>query len=248
MYGVRVYMDTRDVTPWVRSVSWEQMDAINRRFTIEFTAWHSFDETNRWDIFETANEADPRAEVVIRNGIVPPDRQRFISVSKDSPPSITAVGYEYIWLAKRRAPNETVILVPSTNNVEADVSKALSNYRGEWVGTYRVWSGVTRLSTAVKRLAAAARIRTSFRIPDYDFEPYVLDPSMSYFDAIVALTDPFQPVRYYVRTTNTIVIADPAAQIMEVGSTLNIPAKVIQSFQVRPQLLRRIRRVHMRTP
>jgi hypothetical protein len=247
-YEITVYMDTRDVSSWVRSVAWEQMDAIDRRFTIEFSAWHSFDASNRWDIFETANPANPRDELVIRNGIIPRERQRYLRIDKARPPVIKAVGYEYIWLAKRRAPNETVILGPATTNVQTDVNLALADYRGGWVGTYRVWPGVRTLHDAIKRLAAAARLHVSVRIPNYDFAPYVIDPRLSYWQAIVKLTDPFQPVRYYVRTTNTLVIADPSQPIMGAGSDLKIPAGAVSVLDVQPQMLRRIRRVHMRIP
>jgi len=247
-YKITVYMDTRDVTLWVRSVSWEQMDAVNRKFVIEFSSWHSFDGSNRWDIFESSDDSNPRAEVVIRNGVVPPERTRFLSVDPARPPRISAVGYEYIWLAKRKAPTETVVLVPASRNVQEDVSLALSNYRGDFVGTYRVWMGVRTLHDAVQRLAAAARIRVSTRIPDYPFAPFVINPRLSYWDAIKQLTDPFEPVRYYNRTTNTLVIADPTQPIMGAGSDLQIPAGVVKSLDVRPQMLRRIRRVVMRIP
>jgi hypothetical protein len=165
-------------------------------------------------------------------------------------PTITAEGYEYVWLSKRRAPPETIILVPSTRNVEQDVRMAILNWKGHHsdreIGTYRVWSGVRTLHDAIKRLMNAARIRTQVRIPNYEMRSYVVDPMLSYWKAVELLTDPFAPVRYYIRSTNTIVIADPTQTFMGAGSVLNLPDESIRVLDVQPQRLRRIRRVLMR--
>ena len=244
-YGATVYMDKRDVSGWITSVEIEQMDSIHRRFRIVFAGWHSFDESNRWDIFESYDQAgNPRAEVTIRNGVIPADRQRVVAVQPGEVPTITAEGYEYIWLAKRRAPAETVILVPSTRNIEQDVGLAIANYRGGEIGTYRVWPGVRDLHTAIRRLMKAARVRVQVRIPNYAMQPYVIDPKLSYWKAVEGLTDPFAPVRYYIRSTNTMMIADPTASLMGSGSVLNLPEVTLLDIQ--PQRLRRIRRVLMR--
>ncbi len=246
-YGLTVHMDKRDVTPWITEVEIEQIDSIHRKFQLTFAGWHSFTEANRWDIFESYDPVTtPRAECVIRNGIIPADRQRVVHISPESVPTIVAEGYEYIWLAKRRAPPETVILVPSTRNVDQDARLAIMNYRGGEIGTYRVWAGVRDLHTAIKRLMSAARIRVQVRIPNYELSAYVVDPTFSYWKAVEKLTDPFAPVRYYIRSTNTIVIADPTATMMGSGTTLNLPEEAVRVLDVQPQKLRRIRRVLMR--
>lgn len=247
-YGITVYMDQRDVTSWITSLEVSQVDSIHRKFKLVFAGWHTFDESNRWDIFESYNhETNPRAEILIRNGVIPADRQRMVRVRKGEVPTITAEGYEYIWLAKRRAPAETIIMVPSTRNIDQDVGLAIANYKGGGeIGTYRVWPGVRSLHLAVKRLMQAARIRVQVRIPDYAMTPYLINPTLSYWKAVEKLTDPFAPVRYYVRSTNTIMIADPTATLMGSGSVLNIPDGVVDLIDVQPQRLRRIRRVLMR--
>ncbi len=243
-YGITVYMDKRDVTDWITSVTIEQVDSIHRKFALVFGAWHSFDQSNRWDIFESYDkEADPRSEIVIRNGVVPEDRQRLVKVRAGDVPTITAEGYEYIWLAKRRAPQETVILIPSTRNIEQDVGLAIANYKGGEIGAYRVWAGARDLHTAIKRLMAAARIRVQVRLPNYEMAPYVVNPKLSYWKAVEKLSDPYAPVRYYQRSTNTIVIADPTSHLMGAGSTLNLPDDAVNILDVQPQRLRRIRRV-----
>lgn len=247
-YGITVYMDQRDVTPWITHVEIDQVDSIHRKFRLTFAGWHSFDETNRWDIFESYDPVtNPRAENVIRQGVIPADRQRLIRIESDAVPGLVAEGYEYIWMAKRRAPSETIVMVPSTRNIDRDVGLALANYKGEGeVGTYRVWPGVRSLHVAVKKLMAAARIRVQVRIPDYDMAPYVIDPSLSYWKAVESLTEPFAPVRYFIRSSNTLMIADPTATIMGSGSVLNIPADSVNVIDVQADRLRRIRRVMMR--
>ena len=249
-YGITVYMDQRDVTGWITNIEIEQVDSIHRKFRLTFAGWHSFDESNRWDIFESYDhESNPRAESVIRKGIIPADRQRIVRVRKGEVPTITAEGYEYIWLAKRRAPAETIIMVPSTRNIDRDVGLAIANYKGQTeIGTYRVWAGVRSLHVAIKRLMQAARIRVQVRIPNYAMMPYVLDPTLSYWKAVERLTDPFAPVRYFIRSSNTLMIADPTATLMGAGSILNLPADgdAVNILDVQPQRLRRIRRVLMR--
>jgi hypothetical protein len=246
-YKPTIYMDQRDVTDWILKVDIEQIDSIHRKFLLTFAGWHSFDETNRWDIFESYDPSNPRQEITIRNGIIPADRTRMVKVSKGDVPTITAEGYEYIWLAKRRAPQESVVLVPSTRNIDRDVAIALRNYHGnKKIGTYRVWPGVRTLHGAITRLMKAARIRAQIRIPDYPLQPYVLGPELSYWAAVKKLTDPYAPTRYYIRSTNTIVIADATSAAMGSATTLNPPGDVCRVLDVQPQRLRRIRRLILR--
>jgi len=246
-YSLTVYMDKRDVTPWVLRCKIEQLDSINRKFSLTFSGWHEFDDSNRWDIFESYDSTNPRSEITIRNGVIPNDKTRMVRVNPGVVPQIVAEGYEYVYLAKRRAPRETIILVPSRRNVEQDVGIALENYgSNRSVGACRVWGGVRTLHGAVRKLMNAAGVRVQIRIPDYDMTPYVIDPTLSYWGAVEKLTAPYAPVRYYIRSTNTMMIADATATIMGSGSVLNIPSDAISSMDIQPQHLRRIRRVLMR--
>lgn len=247
-YKMTVYMDRRDVTGWISDVKIAQTDSMHRTFTLVFNAWHSFDESNLWDIFETYDETDVRNEITIRNGVIPQDRTRTLQVGGRQMPKLTATGYESIWLAKRRAPNETIVMVPGgRSSIDDDVALALKNF-GKPVGGYRVWSRVSTLRQAVDRLARAARIRVSVRVPNYNMQPYVINPRDSYWTAIEKLTDPFAPVRYYQRSTNTLIIADPTMPLMSATSKLNVPAKDVINLDVTPLLLSRVRRVLMRVP
>ena len=244
-YQATIYMDKRDVSDWVTSFRIEQIDSIHRKFQLVFASWHSFDETNRWDIFETLDPANPRAVNTIRNGIIPVDRQRIVKVNADDVPKITAEGYEYVWLAKRLAPSETIIMVPSTRNINMEAGLAIANYSGE-VGAHRIWAGVRDLHTAIRRLMAAARIRVQIRIPNYEMAPYIINPALSYWAAVKKLTDPYAPTRYYVRSTNTIVIEDATSALMGAGTVLNLPGDASRVFDVQPQRLRRIRRAFLK--
>jgi hypothetical protein len=91
-------------------------------------------------------------------------------------------------------------------------------------------------------------LRVSIRIPDYDMVPYVVPLKNSYWKEIMRLTDPFAPHRYYVRSTNTLVIADKQDAIMGAGSKLVIPGDVIDSLVARPTKRRRLRRVVATVP
>jgi hypothetical protein len=247
-YGIKVYMDKRDVTFWVQAVRVQQVDGILRKFELDFRAWHSFDESNRWDIFETYDPTgNPRAEVVIRNGIIPADRTRVVRVDDSDVPRVRAEGYEYVWLAMRRAPNETAVLVPGVYNRDHEVQKALDDFDGD-PGNYRVWPGVRTLHDAIRKLMQAARIRVQIRIPNRSMSPWVVPPTLSYWEAVKRLSDPYAPVRYYIRSTNTVVIGDPTSPLMGSGSVLNIPEDAVNTIDVQAQRLRRIRRVLLRFP
>ena len=249
-FGIRVYMDKSDVTNWIRSVTVTQMNSVDRKFVLVFNAWHSFGPSNRWDIFGSYDPANPRQEILIRNGIIPEDRPKTVSVAgvtTPQVPTITAEGYEYVWLAKRKGPRDTIIMVPAWGNVIEDVTKAIEQADAE-VGTYRVWPGCYSLHRAVYKLARAAGLRVSIRIPDYDMVPYVVPLKNSYWREIMRLTDPYAPHRYYVRSTNTLVIADKRDAIMGAGNKLTIPGDAINHLVARPTKRRRLRRVIASSP
>jgi hypothetical protein len=244
-FFITVYMDQSDVTDWIRSVEISQLDAINRRFLLKFNAWHSFDPTNRWDIFGSYDSANPRDEILIRKGVVPSDRPRRVLVSGGrlpQVPTITAEGFEYVWLAKRRGPRETIIMVPGWGNVVEDVTRAIDESQEE-VATYRVWTGCSTLRQAVFKLARAAGVRVAIQIPDYPMVPYAVPKENSYWKEIERLTDPYAPHRYYVRSTNTLVIADKQDQIMGAANKMTIPGDIVESLQAIPRTTKRVRRI-----
>ena len=138
-------------------------------------------------------------------------------------------------------------MVPSTGDTYDDVRQAIEEAREE-VGTYRVWTGCSTLHEAVKKLARAAGLNVSIRIPNYPMVPYAVPKSNSYWREITNLTDPYVPHKYYVRSTNTLVIADKQDAIMGAGNKLTLTADVIDRMTARPTKMRRVRRVIASTP
>lgn len=237
-----VYMDTRDVSSWVRSVEINQQDAVSRHFRIEFNTWQEFDVTNRWDIFGSYDPTEPRQEVMIRNGIIPNDRRRAVNVTQGVVPKVIAEGFEYVWLAKRRGPTKTIIMVPSWHRVAEDVAKAIEEHNDD-VGLYRVWNGTYSMHRAVYKLARAAGVRVAITTPDYPLKPYVVPKENSYWQEIMRLTDPFAPHRYYIRSQNKLVIADKQDEIMGAHNKLVIPGEVVDRLNATPVITKRVRRV-----
>lgn len=238
-----VYMDQRDVTSWVRKVTINQQDAVSRHFTLDFNTWEEFDETNRWDIFGSYDPAVPRQEILIRQGIIPNDRRRAVAVMKGNVPQVTAEGYEYIWLAKRRGSTKTIIFVPRWSKYSEDVAKAIEEYKGGEIGLYRVWHGTPTMHRCVYKLARAAGVRVTITIPDYPIKAYVVAPDKSYWQEIMRLTDPFAPHRYYLRNQNRLVIADMQDEMMGAHNKLVIPGKIVDKLSATPVITKRVRRV-----
>ena len=241
-FACTVYMDQYDVSPWIRAVTVNQVDAVSRHFKLEFNTWQEFDETSRWDIFGTYDPTEPRQELLVRSGVIPNDRKRAVNVTKGKVPNIVAEGFEQIWLAKRKGPTKTIIMVPKWSRVNDEVQKAIEEYDGEVAG-YRVWNGTYSMHRAVYKLARAAGIRVTITIPDYPLKPYVVPKENSYWQEIMRLTDPYAPHRYYVRSLNRLVIADTQDKIMGAGNKLVIPGDIVDNLAATPVFTKRIRRV-----
>lgn len=246
-YQITVYMDRRDITPWVQHCSVEINNSSHRSFSLNLKAWHSYDWTNRWDIYASFDGTNPRAELLISQGVVPPDRQRIVHIGKGQVPYLVVQGYDWVWLTKRKAPPETIILVPGNNNVEADVQLAIANH-GKPIGEYRVWRGIDTLHTACRRLATAAGIRVAMNMPNYDFAAWVVPPELSYWKAIEKLTNPYAPVRYFNRWNSTLVVQDQAMPIMGAGNRLVLGEEVFKVMDVQPTGWTTPRRVMLRVP
>ena len=242
-----VLMDGRDVTQWVKNVRVSQEDSINRRFTITFSSWDQFDERNRFDIFGSYNPANPYAEIMIRNGVIPTDRYRTVRLGPGQVPHIVGEGYDYVWLMKRTAPTKTIIMVPSRRNYQDNIQLAIDNY-GKPIGRYQVWTGINTLHKAIAKLANAGRVRVSIQIPNYEMAPFVVDPNLSYWGAIEQLAEIYAPHIYYVRATNRLVIADRSSEIMGASNVFNISADIVGDLEATPVLFKRVRRVIVRIP
>jgi len=247
-----VYMDRRDVTPWVRSLELRQpRRTIYREFTIDFAGWaavQNFQDGVTWDIYSSTDVSNPRAEVEIAGGIIPPDRDRLVELEPGKIPTISITGYDRAWLVQRRRPNETIVVVPGSGfgeDLEEAVGYAFAHYDGP-VGNYRVWSWTRTVHDAVRKLANEAGVRVDLRFPNREIRPFVVAPESSYFEAIRELVDPWSPEVYYRRSFNTLVFVDPEAPRYGVGRTITLAAKHLRRVQAVPHRTKRIRRVLIR--
>lgn len=252
-YSALVEMDGRDVTKWVRGMKVSLVENGFRAFELRFSAWHSFDKTSTFDIYESLNPATSGYQtILVRRGMMAPDLEPLVTVERDIPPYIIVTGYELAWFAQRKRPHETIVLAPSTANVQDQIQVALEDYAkqhpGRSIGQIRVWRGLRTIGDAVRALLRAAGMNVSYRLPDHPLVPYVMDPSLSYWSEAVRLTDPWAPVRYYQRWTNTLVIQDATQPIMGDGPPLNIPASEMRQLQAVPRVRATPRRVIVRIP
>lgn len=256
----RVFMNRRDVTQWVSSIDIEHpRRTLYRQWTFNFNAWSNLEAGARWDIFATYDSSDPRAEVMSRQGILPPDRERRrLVISAASVPTLTVRGYDLAWIMQRRQPAETIILVPSSTYqieeragapvlIENSVAGAIDRYTGP-VGRYRVWSYTKTLHQAVTKLARAAGVNVRLLLPNHDIQPVVIPPTSSYWKAISDLVAPWKPRYYYRDSTNTLVIVDPVTRHYRVGRTLELPSEAIQRLTGHPVEFKRARRLLVRVP
>jgi len=246
-YNVSVFMDQRNVTSWVRSVEWKQNDSMTRSFTIEFTAWHLFDENSRWDVFASYDSADPMAENVIRRGIIDPAQKQMVTLSRTTAPKVIASGHEWVWLAQRKRPRQTIIFVPSRGNVDADVKQAIANFK-EPIGEFKVWYGMDSYQQIATKLLQATGVNASVHLPWHPTSAFVMDPKKSYYAQAIELAEPYGVFPYYVRSTNTLVLSDQRDYIMGAGSTLEIPDTIVDAIQARPKFKSRPTRVIVRFP
>ena len=246
-FGVTIYMDQRDVTSWVKSVRIRQNDSMTRSFTINFTSWHLFNETNRWDIFASYDSTNPRAENLIRAGVIDPSIRQSVVLSRNTAPKVTAEGHEWVWLAQRKRPKTTIIFAPSHGNIDADVAKAIENF-GKPIGEFKVWYNMDSYQQIIVKLMQAAGIRVSCHLPWHPISAFVMDPSYSYYKQAVELAAPYGVLPYYVRSSNLLVLSDQRDNIMGAGNTIEIPDTIVDTLSARPKWKSRPTRVIVRFP
>lgn len=246
-FAVRVYNDQRDVTPWVQELTVEQPEReLYLQWTIQLAAWSEITPGATWDVYGTYSPStDPRAVSIGRAGVLPPDRELRLVVARQTVPSLTLVCYDRVWLAQRRGPSQTLVLIPGSDR--GRVREALEAHDGA-VGSYRVLTNVSTMHRAVTRLLAMAGLRVRLAVPDYDLQPTVVDPSQSYLAAALDLLTPYRPDYWVDRWSNTLVFADPIAPAYNLRRRLSLPAERIESISGAPVEYLRARRVILRVP
>lgn len=260
-FGFRVYMNKRDVTDWVTTVELEHpRNTLYRQWTFNFAGWSSIEEGAEWDLFGSYDPTgDPRAEVLARAGRTPPDRERDrLIVEAGKIPTLRVRGYDFVWSVQRKRPRETIIVVPSSAYIveeidgrpvllENSVAGAIRRYEGP-IGKYRVWTNVRTIPQCVKRLGNAAGVRVDYRLPSANMIPLVIDPTLSYWEAMIDLAKPWKPKIYYRDSINTLVLADPLHSHYQVGTTLTVPARTVVRMTGAPIKHKRTRRILIRIP
>lgn len=245
-YLMTVYMDQIDVTPWVTSVTVEQPpQCLYRQWSVTFAGFTELAEDASWDIYGSYTEATPRAECLVRAGVIPEDRERYITITPGEVPTLTVRGYDQVWRSQRRAPRETLVLVPGDDSASA--VRAIEEY-GQPVGRYRVRRHVRTLHQALDVLATGAGFNLHCATPNYPMLPYVVPPTSSYWDAMLELLRPWVTEVWYRRADNLLTVIDPLAARYELGRRMVIPDDLVVSVHALPVRRRRVRRVLLRVP
>lgn len=241
--SIAVLMGGRNVTPWVESVTVNQaLHCYYRDFTVSLRGWHHVDPSATWDIYASHNEANPYSEVLMRAGVVPPDR--LPRTKWDSGvPTTTIQGYDWAWMAQRRMAPSTLVLAPDSTTARNLVLAKGQSIVGRWS-----WVNAPTLYRAVTELGLLAGFESDIRIPNFMLAGQILDPTKSVWDAIATLVDPLAPKIYFRRSQNCVVYSDRATTPMSVGSTLALPGSVVASVEAGPSTYRFVGRVIIEVP
>jgi hypothetical protein len=239
---VTVYMDRRDVTQWCETISWgNAVHEVYRDFSLTFKGWHSIAPGASWDIYGTRDPLVPRSEVLIRNGVIPPDRQPVVSFAGDEL-RMTVTGYDWPWMAQRRCPSDTVVVASSRKLARSAIDKAEGP-----VGRWR-WIPAPTLHDAVRSLGSLAGFTCELRIPNFRISSQVLDPTKSYWQSILEFTECLAPEYLFRRTENRVLITDRVARLQGVGSTMVLSEAAIKGIEAGPTRFRYVRRVLIEVP
>ena len=237
-----VYMDGRDVTDFVQSVSVKQQtECYYRTFNITFKGWHSINLTASWDIFGSRTANYPRSEIQIRNGVSNPDQAPRFSFT-GGVPTTEIQGYDWAWRAQKVRTGEhaainTLVIAANSTAARRAVIKSTAV-----VGRWR-WIRATTLHEAITQLGLLAGMWVEIRIPDVAIAAQVLDPGQTLWDSILQLAQPFAPEPYFRRSEDRMLLADRAAAAQGVGSLLVLSESLVKSITGVPavaQLLRRL--------
>lgn len=270
-----IFVDKRDVTPWVTAIEIEQPRRTLYRkaeITLAGLTPDALPAGGRWDVFGTYDAANRYQVDLIRNGYLPPDKDQAVLVTGNTVPKMKVVVYDFVWVIQRRMPEETLVLVPGNGIVwdhtpeqvyyvvENQIQTALDNLHGITrnpyaptahfpVGRYRVLNFQRTASRAARTLGLCAGIWVDWQLPDYNLKPYAVGAGKSYWDAIMDLAAPYAPEVYYRRDRNTLQLVDPLVRKWQAGGeVMNLPAGIVTSVRGAPQTRKTIHRVIVRVP
>jgi hypothetical protein len=249
-FRVTVYMNQRDITDWCRRVTWSQPSRyMEREFEITTHAWNLFDDGAVYDIYATYDPTKPRDECVIRRGMIVPSERQMVDVRRDQQPMITIKGKDGGAIAFRKAPKETIVMIPDPQHYGSNMAMAQRLLRkyNKPVGRIKVISNVTSLRRAVYHLCRGAGFRRSWEGPSYPIQPIIIEPGLSYWDAILNLIAPFALEVYYDPFSNRLHFADPISRYYG-RRPMRLSGEIVEGVRARPLHRQRVRRVLVKVP
>ena len=262
MSGVRtetkftVYMDRRDITPWVKSLTVSQpRKTLWRTFDITLFGWAAVNAGSTFDIYIGTSSSSTRQECVISNGLLPPEKPPQVRFSSDGNVIATVSGYDYVWKTANRRPRSTLVLTDRPGGMS--VERALEAYRangplsgytqktprGYPVGRTGIIYGVNTMHDAVEKLARMAGCDAAVLLPNYSTQPIVVPPTQSYWDVIRNLVAPYKPVTAYNRFSNMLIFSESINLMTGSFRGIEITEKAIRSvgaYTITPAMPRRI--------
>lgn len=243
--ALRVVMGGHDVTRWVTSVTWRQSPRqLHREWAVTLTGWTQVDRTMRWDI---AAGYGGGHELVIRQGIIPPDWQPSLSIGpRDRGPTLSIRGVDWAWVAARVRRSDTIVLAPDGRQARRALRIFQERAPGRPAGAVTTLRATT-MHEAVVRLGTLAGMHVVALVPDYKIQGYVCDPERSIWESIWALVSPFAPLAYFRRERNEVVIAD-RAHAVGAATRMALPVSVITAAEIAPIREPNLRRVLVRIP
>jgi hypothetical protein len=249
---VTVYMNRRDLTPWVQSIALtQQANSYYRSAKVVFAGFNVIEDGATWDIFGSYDPATPRSEVLLYHGGVPPDQPATVTVQPGAVPLIEVTINDWAWFAQRVTPTDTLVIAPSleqaTKVVEQQSPSAQPTRYQVPIGSWR-WLKAKTCIDAIEALANLGGFNVTLNMPDYPLQPYAVAPQKTIWQAIYDLAAPYVPEVFFRRTECRVILADRLQRFQGVGSRLELPVKAVQKLVASPKILDYTRRVILQVP
>lgn len=247
-----VYMNQRDVTPWVRAIALSQQpNSYYRSAKVTFAGWNVLEDSALWDIFGTYDPANPRSEILLYHGGTPAEQPATVTVEPGVVPLVEVTINDWAWFAQRITPADTLVIAPTldqaTMTVERDSPGAQPTRYQVPVGSWR-WLKAGRFKEAVQALANLGGFNITVNTPDYRLQPYTVPPQKSIWQAIYDLAAPYAPEVLFRRTECRVILADQLQRFQGVGSRLELPVEAIEKLVATPKVVDYTRRVLLQVP
>lgn len=250
---ITVYMNQRDVTPWVTAITFtQQANSYYRSAKVTFAGFNAIDEGATWDIFGTYDPTVPRSQVLIYQGAIPPEQPATFTLDAAAGPTVDVTINDWAWFAQRCMPKHSLVICKTVDEaiktVEKTIPSSTPNRYQYAVGSWR-WVQAGTFKQAATALANLSQFNITINTPDYDLQPYVVQPTKSTWDAILELAQPFVPEVFFRRTECRVILADRLQRFQGVGSQLVLSAKAIAGPLVAtPRIVDYTRRVLLQVP